>query len=141
MIVSGAHFGRLCVLSSGRTSTCPTAQSDRAFSDDYESEDPASLPTTEAKTLSHLWKSQLFRSGHPSPVCDGSSGRQTHAGGEATFEVAQEDDNQRRGRKTLAENVPEVQGIHARPQETLRLWLRISRHGRPIEQRKHREMF
>ena len=88
-----------------------TAQSSRAFSDDYESEAPASLPFAESKTLSRLWKSQLFRSGHPSPVCDGSSGRQTHAGGEATFEVAQEEDDQRRGRKTLAVNVSEVSGF------------------------------
>ena len=112
-----------------------------AFRDDYASQAPAPLPSAESKTLSRLWKSHLFRSGHPSPVCDGSGGRQTHAGGDATFEVAQEEDDQRRGRKTLAENLPEVQGIHARPQETLRLWLRISRHGQPIEQRKHREMF
>lgn len=70
-----------------------------------------------------------------------ASGCETHEANHTTFEVAQEEDDQRRGRKTLAENLREVPGTRARSQETLRLWSRVSRDGRPIEQRKHREMF
>ena len=85
-------FPKTATAQSGRAFTEPDSQSPVLRDDyDYESEAPASLPSAGSKTLSHLWKSQLFRSGHPSPVCDGSSGRQTHAGDKATFEVAQED--------------------------------------------------
>jgi hypothetical protein len=65
-------------------------------------------------------------------VCDGSSGRQTHAAGEAAFKIAQEGDNDNR-RTILAENLSKMSDPHAHPQEILRLWTHLRRNGLPLD--------
>lgn len=117
-----------------------TKQSGPVFRDDYESEAPAALPIAESKTLSHLWTRQLFLSGHPSTVRDGSSRQPTHAGADAAFEVAQEGDDNI-ARETLAKSLSKMSGSHARPQESLRLWPLLHRNGLRLDQRKYCAMF
>ena len=105
---------------------------------EHVSETLASVYASTAKTLPRLRRGQLLQGRHPSAMCDAASGCQTQAEGETNFEVAQEEIDQRRGRKTLAENLPEVPSARARPEETLRLWPRALRYARLIEKCKNR---